>query len=114
MNQFELSGKISKVETLTSSRGNPFVMFTLDDDVDKFDLTVFGDLVNKCKGLKADQEVLVKGVLRSREYTDKNGKLRRSTEARIQWIETTNSGAEIKSSPPKTEQPSNSFDDIPF
>lgn len=88
MSTFETTGVISDITNQVSSRGNKFVTFTLTDDAgNKFDLSLFGDMLNVARQLKPKTTVTVKGALSAREYQDKNGKTRTSPQLRVQWVE---------------------------
>lgn len=111
MSNFEITGAITKVENLTSSKGNAYLSFQVKDAGGKvFEMSLFGDSMSHAEKLKLNARVTVKGVLDSREYKDKNGKTRYGLELKPSWLEP------AKTLPQRTEAPADDFglDSIPF
>ncbi len=114
MSSFEIAGTVTKTEKLTSKTGNPYIVFQVKDDAAKiFELSLFGDSMGMASKVQVNNGVIIKGILSSREFSDKNGKTRYGTELKPQWIEvpgqtaTGKKGSEVAVS-------SVDFDSIPF
>ena len=115
MSSFELTGTVGKVEKLTSAKGNPYMVFTIKDDNDKtFELSLFGDSLSKGKSMKAGDVLNVKGTLSSREFTDKNGKIRYGVEMRPAWLEAANRDAVAQTKAKASDTNDDPFSSIPF
>lgn len=113
MASFEIVGTAQNVHQLTSSKGNPYIMFQIKGDDGKiFELSLFGDGMSHAAKLKPNARVVVKGILGSREYQDKNGKTRYGIEMKTQWIDV---DRPVNFNAGKTEDiPQTPFDDIAF
>lgn len=87
MSSFELTGTVTKFENLTSSKGNAYMTFQIVDSGKTFELSLFGDTMGFSDKITSKKPIVIKGVLGTREYTDKNGKVRFNTELKPSWIE---------------------------
>lgn len=89
MSDFSITGTVSKVETLTSSKGNPYMIFSVLDDDRKgvFELSLFGNTLSQGKELKEGVHAKVTGSLVTQEYTDKNGKVRYALKCMVERLD---------------------------
>lgn len=112
MSSFEISGTVVKIDHLTSSKGNAYAVFQVKDEIGKtFELSLFGDSMGFLEKLKLGTPTTIKGMLSSRDFTDKNGKTRYGIELRPQWVEISGAAAPKKMASKSLDD---EFSDIPF
>lgn len=114
MSTFEIIGTVVSAEEKTSSKGNSYIAFHVQDNAKQvFDMSLFGDSMNFSDKIAPGKKVSIKGVLRSREYTDKNGVARFNTVLNVNWIEALGKQT-TKKQEEKTSNENSDLDDLPF
>lgn len=116
MSSFEITGTVQKVEEKTSAKGNAYLTFQIKDTALKvFELSLFGDGLALADKLKPSKQVIIKGVLTTREFQDKNQTTRYGIELRPQWVEEVEVPRAGKNPTAQQQQQSlGGFNDIPF
>lgn len=86
MSWFEISGEVSNIKNAVSAKGNKYVTFCITDFAGRiYELSLFGDTLSFADKLRG--KVVIKGVLSTRSYQDKQGNMRYAVDLRPQWVE---------------------------
>ena len=115
MSSFEITGTVLSSAEKTSSKGNTYFVFQIQDSTKQtFDMSLFGSSMSFCDKVEPGKKILIKGALQSREYTDKNGVVRFNTSLQPQWIEAVGKATEGKKYEPKPSSENDDLDSLPF